>query len=44
MGDAARIIICNAIIDEILSNKLVEKSVSLTLSSDESQSLRISLS
>lgn len=31
MGDAARIIICNAIIDEILSKKLVEKTVSITL-------------
>lgn len=31
MGDAARIIICNAVIDEILDKKLVEKTVRLTL-------------
>ena len=31
MGDAARIIICNAVIDEILSKKLVEKTVSHAL-------------
>ena len=37
MGDAARIIICNAVIDEILSKNLVEKTVNLILLSDESQ-------
>jgi 4-aminobutyrate aminotransferase/(S)-3-amino-2-methylpropionate transaminase len=37
MGDAARIIICNAVIDEILSKKLVEKTVNLAFLSDESQ-------
>jgi hypothetical protein len=35
MGDAARIIICNAVIDEILSKKLVEKTVNFTFLSDE---------
>ena len=38
MGDAARVIMCNAVIDELLSEKIVEKTVSFILLSFTSRS------